>query len=420
MTRIYLTPKQREANNLLENNTILIYGGGIRGGKSFFLLLTFLTYCFKYPGSRWLVLRESMPTLKRNLFPTFNKLLDMGFRQYVREWNQSTQEVTFTNGSQILFMAESYDDDKELNRFRGLEINGAGIDEINECNEKTFYKIIERSGSWTQAGKVPIKILATCNPSHGWVKDLIYDPHKNGTLKKGWAFIQALITDNPYIDKDYLQSLINNMPDYEYEVFVKGNWDLKLEGVLFDRNEFTYFKKSDFKTDGLEAVLGYIDVADQGTDRLAFPIGHIFKGKVFITDVLFTNATSDISPALCAEKIKQHNISYTRVESNNQGNIYAKLLRQMVAFEKIQLITHSSNKHTRIILEYGFIKQHFAFLAPTEYAPCSDYDLFMKEIFMYMKDGTSEHDDAPDALAGLAKFITITVPHLFEPEKPIK
>jgi hypothetical protein len=32
-------------------------------------------------------------------------------------------------------MSESYDSDKELNRFRGLEINGAGIDEINEIRK---------------------------------------------------------------------------------------------------------------------------------------------------------------------------------------------------------------------------------------------------------------------------------------------
>lgn len=419
MTRIYLTPKQREANNLLEENTVLIYGGGIRGGKSFFLLLTIITYCFKYPGSRWLVLRESMPTLKRNLFPTFIKLLDMGFRQYVKEWNQSTQEVTFTNGSQIIFMAESYADDKELNRFRGLEINGAGIDEINEVQAVTFYKIIERSGSW-QNSNAPIKIIGTCNPSHGWVKETFYDPHKNGTLKKGWSFIQALVTDNPYLRKDYLQSLIDNMRQYEYEVFVKGNWDIKLEGTVFDANEFNYFKKSDFKMDGCEAVLGYVDVADQGTDRLAFPIAHVFKGKVFITDVLFTNADSGASPAMCAAKINEHKINFTRVESNNQGNIYAKLLRQLVAFEKIQLITHSTNKHTRIILEKGFIDRNFYFLSPSEYLPGSDYDLFMKEIFMYMQDGSSKHDDAPDAISGLAKLITITVPHLFEPDKPIK
>lgn len=316
-----------------------------------------------------------------------------------------------------MFMSENYDDDKELNRFRGLEINGAGIDEINEMQEKTLYKIIERSGSWTQAGKVPIKIIATCNPSHGWVKDLVYDPAKNGTLKAGWCYVPALITDNPHIAPDYLKSLLDNMPDYEYEVFVRGNWDLKLEGVLYDRNELNYFHKKDFKTDGLQAVLAYNDVADQGTDRMSMPIGYIFEDKVFITDWLFSNENSDTTPALVAGKIKEHDIKITRIESNNQGNIFAKLVRQLVEFSKVNIITNSANKHTRIILEYGFIKKHFVFLHPSEYSSDSEYGLAMKELFAYMKDGTSDHDDAPDSLSGLAKFCTVMFPHLGDPKK---
>ena len=146
-TIIRPTPKQREARRILNQNNILLFGGGIRGGKSYFLLLSILSYCFQYNKSRWLVMRESMPTLKRNLFPTFNSILQMGFAQYVKEWNQQTQVVTFLNGSEIIFMAESFDTDKELNRFRGLEINGAGIDEANEIQEATFNKIIERTGS---------------------------------------------------------------------------------------------------------------------------------------------------------------------------------------------------------------------------------------------------------------------------------
>ena len=58
--------------------------------------------------------------------------------------------MTFTNGSELIFMAESYDDDKDLNRFRGLEVNGAGLDEVNELQEPTFYKVQERIGSGTK------------------------------------------------------------------------------------------------------------------------------------------------------------------------------------------------------------------------------------------------------------------------------
>lgn len=136
--------------------------------------------------------------------------------------------ITFNNGSQLLFMAESYDSDKELNRFRGLEINGAGIDELNEIQEVTFNKVIERAGSWL-GSKAPIKIISTCNPSQGWVKDRIYNKWKEGTLPEGWDYIPAKLTDNPYLTQEYVDSLRLNMPKYEYEVFVEGDWDVAMK-----------------------------------------------------------------------------------------------------------------------------------------------------------------------------------------------
>ena len=172
---------------------------GIRGGKSYWLLLTFITYCFKYPKSRWLIVRESMPTMERTILHTFQtKFLDIGFNQYVTNFNRQTMTVTWNNGSQIIFMAENYDADKELNRFRGLEINGAGVDEANEIREETFNKLIERSGSWIGSEGCPTKILLTCNPSQGWVKTKFYKRYEEQTLPDSWAYVPAKIFDNPY------------------------------------------------------------------------------------------------------------------------------------------------------------------------------------------------------------------------------
>jgi len=349
--------------------------------------------------------------MKRNLFPTFQKLLDVGFSQYVREWNQSTQTVTFSNGSQIIFMAESYNEDKELNRFRGLEINGAGIDEINEIQPQTFYKIIERSGSWTGAGKVPIKILGTCNPSHGWVKEEFYDPFISGKLKNGWAFVPALITDNPYMNQEYLDFLRANMPEWEYEVFVKGNWDMKLEGVLFSKKDLKTYDPPLHK-DGLSGTMAYIDVADEGDDYLAAVFGRVYDRKIYISDVIFTRENIDITLPIVAAKIREINADYVRVESNNQGSAFIKMLRDIVPPEKILKVNNTTNKHTRILMEYGFIKEHFHFI--DGYQAASEYGQFMRQVLSYMKDGTSKHDDAIDALSGLSLFIRGFLPHLFK------
>jgi phage terminase large subunit len=222
------TPKQREAYSIADKNFITLYGGAIRGGKSYWGCLALITYCFKYPKSRWLILRENLPTIKRNLLPTLNKIIADGFQPYVKSFDQQTFTLTWTNGSQIIIMAESYDTDKELNRFRGLEINGAFLDEANELQENTFNKVIERAGSWFHSPGCPSKILMSANPCQNWLKENFYNKWVNDSLKDGMAYVPAKIFDNPYIPKEYFESL-KMLPRYQYEVFVEGNWDVSLK-----------------------------------------------------------------------------------------------------------------------------------------------------------------------------------------------
>ena len=223
-----LSPKQSEAFELAlsDDIDIVLYGGAIRGGKTYWLLTTFCYLASTYPRSRWVIVRESLPTLKRTTLVSFQALLSEGLDRFVKDFNRDTYTVTFRNDSQIIFMAESFDTDKELNRFRGLEINGAGAEEVNELQEATFGKLIERTGTWLKAGNVPSVILATCNPTHNWVKAKFYDRWKDNTLPKTWRYIQAKITDNPFIPKNYLRSLKDNMTPVDYQRFVEGDWEV--------------------------------------------------------------------------------------------------------------------------------------------------------------------------------------------------
>jgi phage terminase large subunit len=223
------TNKQKEAHDLLKNNKIVLYGGAIRGAKSYWGCLEIITLCFKYPNSRWVLLRQSMPVMKSTLLKTFTEnFINKGFHQYVKEFNQQTLTLTWNNDSQIIFMAESYDTDKELNRFRGLEINGAFIDEVNEIQEVTFDKVLERSGSWFHSPNCPSYVLMSCNPTQNWVKERFYNKWKTGTLPQGIAYIQAKITDNPHVPAEYIENL-KMLPRYQYMAFVEGDWDISIK-----------------------------------------------------------------------------------------------------------------------------------------------------------------------------------------------
>jgi hypothetical protein len=221
---IRFTRKQAEAKQIAERNTITLYGGAIRGGKTWWLILMIWVWALRYPKSRWVIIRNSFSTLQQTTLVTFQTLLDDGLANDVVSWKQQTHTATLYNGSQVFFMAESFDSDKELNRFKGLEINGAGFDELNECQEATFNKTIERAGSWQHSPGCPIRILATCNPTKNWVKQRFYDRWVEGTLPSRWAYVPAKITDNRHISKEYIESL-QLLPIFEYKCFVDGDWE---------------------------------------------------------------------------------------------------------------------------------------------------------------------------------------------------
>ena len=175
-------PKQIEALEkvLINKYNLVVYGGAIRGGKTVWGLATLLFLCEVYPRSRWCIIRETMDRLRTNTIPSFKKLGAKG------KLIENPFEYTHHNGSKILFKGENYAMDKDIDWMKGLEVNGILFEEINECKEQTLYKAFERAGSWIINGakRQPFPIvMATCNPTFGWVKHLIYDNYKKGTLK---------------------------------------------------------------------------------------------------------------------------------------------------------------------------------------------------------------------------------------------
>jgi hypothetical protein len=225
--KIDFSPKQIEAIEAIESGkyNFILFGGAIRGGKSWWGLGSLIILCEIFPGSRWCVIRENTDRLRTTTIPSFLKLSPWG------KLRQNPYEYHHHNGSTILFKGENIQKDPDLDSFKGLEVNGFLLEEINECQQQTLYKCFERAGSWiipnSKESPKPI-IIATCNPTNGWVKELIYLPWRKNSLPEKWVYIPAKITDNPYLSDDYKESL-KNLPRYEYEVFVEGNWDIQLK-----------------------------------------------------------------------------------------------------------------------------------------------------------------------------------------------
>jgi hypothetical protein len=172
--------------------------------------------------------------------------------------------------------------------------------------------------------------------------------------------------------------------------------------------------------EGLQSTLGYCDVKDEGNDYLSFPFGKIYMKKVFITDVIFTQDTVDVTVPQSAAMINELVADYVKVEKNNQGSGFIRDLRDLVGNHKVLSIHNTANKHVRIWNEYGKIMEFFYFREDKDIIAGSDYEKFMNNLCAYMKDGSSKVDDGPDSLAGLCKFIMANpqTKHLFENTPP--
>lgn len=198
---------------------------------------------------------------------------------------------------------------------------------------------------------------------------------------------------------------------------------IEASGTLFTKADLKRFKMSDLKlshiVNGVEenlydAAYGYIDVADEGDDRLCFLTGLLFGKNIYITDVIFSADNIDITAPQCAAEIKRIRHDYVRIESNNQGGGFKRVLQNLIPEVEGKLLTvkNVTNKHTRILVQYGMIKHNFYFR--NDYHKNSPYDLFMQEVFDYQKGGSSKHDDAPDTAAGLAKMFISFLKHVWE------
>lgn len=203
----------------------LMYGGAAGGGKTYVCLAIFVLLAKVFPGSRWFVVRESLPTLKRTTIPSFLKLCP---RHFIRSYNQTDQIVTFANGSQLTFFPENYNADKNLTRFDGIEANGFLIEEGQEIQKKTFEKCKLRAGRHIIPGlelqPKPI-ILTTCNPSNNWTKTEFHEPFIDGTLRKDYFYLRATMADNPSLPAEYLEGL-ENLDEVTKAVFVRGDWNV--------------------------------------------------------------------------------------------------------------------------------------------------------------------------------------------------
>ncbi len=231
--------------------TAIGYGGARGGGKSHWLLAQMGgDDCQRVEGLKCLLLRkvgkanlESFEDLRRRVFPKLPHI-----------FTTSRGHLTFENGSRII--AGHFQHESDIDAYLGLEYDVIGIEEATTLTWRKYNDI--RTCCRTSKPNWRPRIYSTTNPGgvgHSWYRREFIDPHlarnhrpageasakdKNQlevadcralspahslTFSPATLFIPATVSDNHFINPDYLKTL-QRLSGWQKRAWLHGDWDI--------------------------------------------------------------------------------------------------------------------------------------------------------------------------------------------------
>lgn len=211
-----------KACNGITNFRKFIYGGAIRGGKTFVTLAILIYLSNRYLGSKWHIIRDDFPNLQRTTIPSLEKIIKQSSNW---KWNREKSNYFAWNkhDSKIFFMPENISHNPELDDFLGLETNGLFFEQMEGLSSLLWQIGGSRAGSWYIDPMPPAFLFGTLNPTQKWPKKDIYLKWKNGELPPDFFFQEAFPSDNAFVTQDQYNAWAGMDERYQKQ-FIGGDW----------------------------------------------------------------------------------------------------------------------------------------------------------------------------------------------------
>jgi len=272
-----------EKGKLILKNTYkeFAYFGAYRCSKSFSQQLAVFLICLLYPGTRAVYIRNSYDQLKDSVIKQFNDAFGE-LNSY--EYAKSNRTITFKNGSTLIF--RSFETDKGI---LSSEYDVVCVCQAEDITYDMFLQLLGRASGRVLGPKGIL--LVEGNPSAGWVKTR----YKDATIRKleedAILFIEGQTSDNPFVTKEYCDSLVKNYPKFWLDRFFYGKWS-SLEEMVF----------SEFKDDMIIDPVDPLNIPasykkrnglDYGwTNKSAIYRSYIdYEGNITLYDEFYENKT---------------------------------------------------------------------------------------------------------------------------------
>lgn len=272
------TPKQHEVYKAIESKKEILFGGAAGGGKSFVMCEIILLNCLRFPGIRVGLCRKELKDLRSSTYITWREVCKHhSIPEDSWKYNAMDNFIEFANGSRIDLMAlRPVPQDPMCDFLGSYEFTFCCIDEASEIEEEAYNKLMTRIGRCkNKEYGINGFLLCTANPTKNFLYHYYFVPWINKELPKHRTFIQALPTDNPHLDPDYIENL-KRQPKVNRERLLEGNWQYDSSpDALINYEAIEALWLNEHIQEGEPVITA--DIALQGVDKL---VVMIWKGWV--------------------------------------------------------------------------------------------------------------------------------------------
>lgn len=252
-------PDSEQARYFSAGPAPILASGGFNSGKTVVAILKLLHLADTYPGYRAVVARRFASELKQTTLQTFYSLCPPEAIKRKNE-GQGAAVIDFQNGSRFIFMHLNRPDASSI--LRGLEINGALLDQAEEIHEEVYDILEARLGRWAfahvptevrerfeqESGQAwpyqtkkglalpPSHMLLTCNPdleTHWLWRRFHPDSaeYQEVWKKEGYRMITFDSRKNKFASQENIRILLRKDDAFQAR-YVRGEWG-NPEGVFF-------------------------------------------------------------------------------------------------------------------------------------------------------------------------------------------
>lgn len=183
---------------------------------------------------------------------------------------------------------------------------------------------------------------------------------------------------------------------------------IDLKGCLYSQiKTYEDVPKDDKGNVLFTAIKNYTDTADTGSDYLASIVYGVYNNEAYVLDVVYTKDAMEVTEPAVADMIYRNQVNIADIESNNGGRGFARNVQQILQRKynsntcTINSFHQSGNKIARIQSNATWVMNHIYF--PKNWR--DKWTQFASDVMKYQREGKNAHDDAPDALTGIAEKI---------------